>query len=167
MLLTSTFLFGQNCKYKINEVDEFTKNIILETKAELLTISGMGFGFSSSYSFKKINNNRYLKLGITSPSIFTLRQGRDIMFKTNTEDIISLEFPETIVADYISGSRIGTSTTPSMWTGTILIPISNENYERLLKDKILKVRIYTGDGYIDDDVKEKRANKFQELLKCV
>ena len=159
--------FSQNCKYKINETDEFTKNKILETKYELLTISGLGFGFSSGYSLKKVNNNRYLKLGISSPSIFTLREGRDIMFKTSAEDVISLKFPETIIADYISGTRIGSSTTPSRWSGTILIPISDETYQRLLVEKILKVRIYTGDGYVDDDIKEKKAIKFQELLKCI
>jgi hypothetical protein len=166
LLITSTII-GQNCKYKINEIDEFTKNKVLETKGGLLTMSGLGFGFSCSYSFKKINDIKFLNLSITSPSIFTLRQGRDIMFKTDKEETVILNFAETIVAEFVSGSRIGTMTSPSFWTGSILIPISNENFERLVNEKVLKLRVYTGDGYVDDDISVSSAKKFKEQLKCI
>jgi len=163
LILTTNFILGQNCKYKINETDEFTKNKILETKAELFTISGMGLGFSCGYSLKKINENKYLKLSISSPSIFTLRQGSEIMFKTDKEETINLKFPETVIAD----GQYNSTLKSTHWGAYILIPIPNDINERLLNEKISKLRVYTGDGYIDDDIKEKRAVKFVEYLKCI
>lgn len=165
--LITIFGYGQDCKYKRNEIDEFTKSKILETKSELLTISGMGFGFSSSVSFKKVDNQRYLKLAITSPSVFSIRKDDKIMFKTNAETSIELSFVETIISDYISGTRIGTSTTPSTHKAMIIIPLSNSELERLYTEDILKARIHTSDGYIDDDVKSKRAKKIKEYAKCI
>jgi len=163
ILVFTTFGFSQNCKYKINEVDEFTKNKILETKREAFTMSGIGFGFSTNYSFKKINNTRYLKLYVSSPSIFTLRQGEEIILKTESDNTISLKFLETIIPKSSYNSQLNNTT----WYEDVLIPISDDNYQRLLTETILKLRIYTGDGYIDDDIKEKRAKKFKENLKCI
>jgi hypothetical protein len=167
LLLFTTFLsissFGQNCKYKTNEVDEFTKNKILETKEELLTVSGMGFGFSTSYNLKKVNENRYLKLNISSPKILTIKAGDEIMFKTNNDNPISLKFSETVILQpqYNSSSR------STIWYEFILIPISDENYTRLLQEPISKLRLYTSDGFIDDEIKDKRDKKLKELLKCI
>ena len=166
-LFTTSFLFAQDCKYKINEIDEFTKNKILETKPEILTISGMGFGFTSGCSLKKINDSRYLQLGISSPSIFTLNEGNEIIFKTEKDETIVLTFPKTIISDYISGNNIGNSSTPSRWSGTILIPISIENFERLKNELVTKLRIYTNENYIDDDISKKRAVKFKNAMNCI
>ncbi|HEX8576981.1 MAG TPA: hypothetical protein VF677_11870 [Flavobacterium sp.] len=159
----TTFGYSQNCKYKINEVDEFSKNKILETKKEAFTMSGIGFGFSTNYSLKKINNDRYLKLYISSPKIFTLRQGDQIMLKTDSENTVSLVLMQTTIARSSYNDQLGSTT----WYEDVLIPITDENYQRLLTENILKLRVYTADGYIDDDVKEKRAKKFKEILKCI
>lgn len=162
-IILSVSSYSQNCKYKTNEVDDFTKNKILETKEELLTISGMGFGFSTSYNLKKVNENRYLKLNVSSPNIFTIKAGDEIMFKSNNDKPISLKFSETVILEpqYNSSSR------STIWYGFILIPISDENYIRLLQEPISKLRFYTSDGFIDDEIKDKRGKKFKELLKCI
>ncbi len=162
-LFFSIICFGQNCKYKTNEIDEFTKNKILETKIEVFTVSGMGLGFSTSYTLKKINEKRYLNFKITSPSIFTLREGDKIMFKTDSENTIDLIFPNTIIANNVYNSHLKTTT----WLENILIPIDELTYQRLSNEKVLKLRVYTTDGYIDDDINEKRSKKFKELLKCI
>lgn len=163
LILTSTFVYSQDCKYKKNEVDEFTKHKILETKSELFTISGMGLGFSTNYSLLKVNENRFLKLTITSPSIFTLEKGSDIMFKVEAENAITLTFPESIVAN----GSYNTTLKSTHWNGYIIIPISEENYQRFLNEKISKLRVYTSNGYIDDDISEKRDKKFKNLLSCI
>jgi|GEM_PF-3164934 len=162
-LLFANFTFGQNCKYKINTIDEFTKSQILQTKEEILTVSGMGFGFSTSYAFKKIDNARYLRLGISSSKIFTLKKGEEILFKTENENPVSLKFSETTIAD----GQYNSSFKTTHWGGSVLIPISDEVYNRLQNEKIVKLRVYTADGYVDDDIKEKRAVKFKELLNCI
>lgn len=163
LLIFTTSIFAQKCKFKINEVDEFTKNKILETRPAIFTSSGVGLGFSSSYSLKKINDEKYLKFKITSSSIFTLREGNKVMFKTNKEETINLKFPETIIAN----GSYNTSFRTTFWTGEILIPISDEINKRFQNEKIIKLRVYTGDGYVDGEINSKRATKFVEHLKCI
>lgn len=167
LFLVSAAMMSQNCKYKTNEVDEFTKNTILETKGGILTMSGMGFGFSAGYSMKKINNTKFLNFFVNNSSVFTLREDDEIMFKTDSDNVISFKYPKTTIPNYVPGTRIGTTTTPSMYSANILIEISDDNYRKLLAEKILKLRVYTSDGYIDNDIKSKRANSFQEALKCI
>lgn len=163
LTLASTISYSQDCKYKRNEVDEFTKHKILETKEELFTISGMGLGFSTTYSLLKINDKRYITFKVTSPSIFTLRKGSEIMFKTELENPITLEFPDSIVANstYISSLK------STFWNGSMDIPLSEEAYQRLLNEKITKLRVYTTDGFVDDDIASKRDKKFKSLLTCI
>lgn len=163
LVLFSTFIYGQDCKYKRNEVDEFTKDKILETKPELFTISGMGLGFSTSYSLLKINDQKFIKFNVTSPSIFTLQKGSEIMFKVEAENPIILTFPESIVAN----GSYNTSLKSTHWGGSIVIPINDINYQRLLNEKITKLRVYTANGFIDDDISEKRDKKFKALLTCI
>ncbi|URM37195.1 hypothetical protein [Flavobacterium anhuiense] len=163
LLLYSSFIFSQDCKYKRNEIDEFTKNKILETKENLFTLSGMGLGFSCAYTLKKINDNRYINLHITAPSIFTLRESHEIMFKTEKDSTIDLKFIESIVAN----GTYNTSLKSTHWSAQTMIPITAEAYERLKNEKITKLRVYTVDGHHDDDVSEKRDKKFKELLKCI
>lgn len=154
---------SQNCKYKMNEVDEFTNDRILETKADVFTISGMGLGFSCGYSLKKINDQRYLKLNVMSPSIVSLREGDEIMFKTDKEETINMTFPTTVIAEGIYNSALKST----HWNASILIPIPDNVNERFLNETLIKLRVYTTDGYVDDDIKAKRAKKFVEYLKCI
>lgn len=163
LTLSSTFIYSQDCKYKRNEVDEFTKHKILETKPELFTISGMGLGFSTSYSLLKINDEKFIKFSVTSPSIFTLQKGSEIMFKVEAENAIILTFPESIVANGTYNSSLKST----HWSGTIVISISDINYQRLLNEKVTKLRVYTANGFVDDDISEKRDKKFKALLTCI
>lgn len=163
ILFTSAIIYSQDCKYKRNEVDEFTKHKILETKPELFTISGMGLGFSTSYTLLKINDQRYISFSATSPSIFTFQKDGEIMFKVESENAIILSFPESVVANGTYNSSVKST----HWSATIGIPISEEIYQRFLKEKIAKLRVYTAKGFIDDDISEKRDKKFKQLLKCI
>lgn len=162
-LLTGCVSFAQDCDYKRNEVDEFTKKTILETKEEALAISGMGMGFSCTYNLLKIDGIRYLKLHVYSPKIFTLKQGSNIMLKTDKENPITLTFPETVIADHSYNSSIKTT----HWSGIVLIPISDDAYNRMRNENISKLRVYTADGYIDDDVKAKHDKKIKKALTCI
>ena len=151
LLVTSMISFSQNCKYKINETDEFTKNKILETEFEWISSNIGG-------SFKKINDKKALRLQLNSSSVFSVREGSKVMFLTDKEEPITFIFPETNI------SKISTMT--SFYSINYLM-LSEENQNRLLNEKISKIRIYYSDGYIDTDIKEKKAIKFQELLKCI
>ena len=147
------------CDYKVNKTDEFTKDIILETKGGRFTASGLFYG--SGYSLKKINGIKYLKFGIAGPSIFTLEKDGEIMFKTDEDKIITLKFTESMVADYVTANNI------TIWGANNHIQLTDDIYERFLNETIVKMRVYTSEGYIDDDIKSKHLKKFKEQLKCI
>lgn len=164
ILFTSFSSFSQKCKYVKNEVDKFTNKTILETKLDALGVSGMGMGFTSGYSFYKSNNDRFIKFVFTTTgSVFAISKGEGVMFKLENGDVVTLHFLESVVSDvsYISG--LNTSAKKI----TTLVPLSDLEVEKLNKSLITDIRVYTTDGYIDDEVKKKRAVKFQELLKCI
>lgn len=142
---------GQDCKYKINEVDEFTKSKILETNFEWLS-SNLGC------SFKKINEQKAIKLQIESSSVFSISDGSKIMFLTEKDNPITLIFSEYEISKMSSLTNFYIIT---------FIKLTDEDNSRLLSETVNKIRIYTTDGYVDYSVKEKRAKKFQDILKCI
>ena len=151
LLITSTFVFSQDCKYQRNEVDEFTKNKIIETKFEWL-------GEQTGYTLKKINNTQILAMYLESFNVFSIKDGAKIMFLTEKEDPITLIFPKYEISKRGKSSEFYISEN---------IILSNKEYERLQNETISKVRFYTTDGYIEKNVKEKRASKFRDQLKCI
>ena len=164
MMLAGLTMSAQKCKYAKNEVDKFTNKTIVETKEDAFVISGMGLGFSVGYSLYKSDNNKYLKLRLTdSGSLFAIREGNEIMFKLENGNVINLKFIESQIADssYNSGLK---ATFHKIIT---LVPITNEEIDQFKNNKLTDIRIYTTDGYVDKEVKEKRAKIFQELLKCI
>ena len=85
------------------------------------------------------------------------------MLKLENGEVVTLNFVESVVSDVSYISTLKTSVKKI----TTLVPISDLEFEKLNKSLITDIRVYTTDGYIDDDVKNKRAVKFQELLKCI
>lgn len=164
MLLAGLTINAQNCKYAKNEVDKFTNKTILETKQDALGISGMGLGFTSGYSFYKSDDDKYIKFHFTTTgSLFAIREGDNVMMKLENGEVLSLKFSESVIADSSYNSMLKT-TIHSLKT---LVKLTDDDIETFKNNKIVDIRIYTTDGYIDDDVKEKRAVKFQQLLKCI
>lgn len=164
IIFISTFTYSQKCKYERNEVDEFTKNNILETKSQTFTVSGvMGLGFSSAFSLVKVNDQRYIKLHFSSPAIFSTSEGNELMLKLENDEVIKLYFLKSEVANPTYQEMLKSS----VWSLKSSVHIPDDVYETLMKTKINKVRFYLSDGYHDDDVSAKRANKFIEALKCI
>jgi len=151
ILVFTSFGYSQNCKYEKNEIDEFTKNKILETKFEWLTPN-------QGYAFKKINKSKNLKIKLNYNSVFSIRKNDKIMFLTENNEPITLLFEETVISNILNLNNFYIIT---------LINISDKIVDRFKNESINKIRIYYSDGYLDYDVKEKRAKKFKEILKCI
>ncbi|MCC9066334.1 hypothetical protein [Flavobacterium piscisymbiosum] len=152
-LFTSLIIHSQDCKYKRNEVDEFTKHKVLETKSEWLAEN-------IAYTLIKINDAKFLSIELGSFKVFAISDGAKLMFLPDKGDPIVLLFPKYEISKTTPGAVASQYVTQS-------INISDEIYQRFLDEKITKVRFYTTDGYIDKPVKEKRANKFRQQLKCI
>ena len=153
LLAISITTYGQECKYARNEVDQFTKNKVLETKSEWL-------GENIAYTLKKIDDTKFLRIEMGSYSVFAINDGAKLMFLTDSEDPIELTFPKYEVSKTAPGA------VASQYVAQT-INISGDVLTRLQTEKIIKVRFYTTDGFIDKPIKEKRASKFREQLKCI
>jgi hypothetical protein len=151
LILTSTFIYSQDCKYARNEVDEFTKNKVVETKSEWLAPN-------VGYSLKKINDSKFLRLEINLFTVFSIRDGAKLMFLTDHDEPITMLFPKYEI------SRVGSA---SNFYIVEYLELTADLIERFKNEKINKIRFYTTDGYSDRDIKEKRDKKFKELLKCI
>lgn len=153
LILLTTLSYGQDCKYKRNEVDQFTKNKVLETKSEWL-------GENIAYTLKKIDDTKYLRIELGSYSVFAINDGAKLMFLTDKDESIELIFPKYEIS----------KTTPGAVASQYVVEtinISGDVLKRLQTEKIIKVRFYTTEGYIDKPIKEKRASKFRDQLKCI
>lgn len=153
LLFSSCLIYSQDCKYKKNEVDEFTKNKILETNYEWL-------GEQTGYTLKKVNESRFLQVRIESFKMLSIHEGSKLMFLTEKEDPITILFPKFDI------SKRSDSPLKEYYI-VESIPLSDDIYERFKNETTTKVRIYTSDGYIEKKIKDKRALKFRELLKCI
>lgn len=164
MMLAGLTMNAQKCKYAKNEVDKFTNKTILETKTDAFGISGIGMGFSSSYSLYKSDDNKYIKFMFTTTgSVFAISKGEGVMLKLQNGDVVTLDFLESVVSDISHNTAMKSSVKKI----TTLVPITDQNIEKFNNSLVTDIRVYTTDGYVDDEVKEKRAKIFQELLKCI
>ena len=163
MLICGFSAYSQDCKYSRDEIDEFTKKHILETKPQQLTISNMGLGFSTAITLKKVQDSRFLVLSYTSPSNIILQRGSKIMLKDDSDFILELIVPELI----ISKSTYNSTLKGFVHKGDVAFALTANEFEDLKSHMINKMRVYTSEGYIDDDISEKRWKKISILLKCI
>lgn len=152
--------FGQ--KLAENKVDEFTKASVKRTSWELLTKKGIYSNVRLSY----IDDRRYLDIKFMQSgyigfggSIFSIRDGENISFKMSNDSIINLSVPKYEIACSGCGA-VGLIGLQAYGIG-INIPLNDSIIAVLSSTPVVKIRIYTTDGYIEADVPAKN----QDLLK--
>jgi hypothetical protein len=147
-------------------VDEFTGHRILSTSWEWLSYGGSSA--TIYFRIKGVNNEAYLdvKYGITSGmygKIFSISKGDPFMLKLDNDTVITLEAIEGQVAckgcgvpGYIGSAGYGT------WTKYRL---DFKDIHFLMKHDVLKTRMYTNSGYVNQAVNRKRTSYIKNALK--
>ncbi|MFD2725626.1 hypothetical protein [Hyunsoonleella rubra] len=166
ILLTGSLSFAQNCKYHINETDDFTNEKILETKGVSITkadliSTGIGTGASVRAKARKVDNTRYLVFRLTSYEMFVINEGGIIMLKSISGEVIKLKFNKTVVSDF---SDSGGTT---IWTAISSATMDDATFNKLENAEIEKVRWYTDEGYLERDAKKKQFGNIAGILKCI
>jgi len=164
LLLTILFCiaaksFGQ--KLDENTVDDFTKKSIKRTSWEsLFATSGSG---QAHYRFSVVDNDETLDLRYNqNGKIFGISEGLQFMLKLDNGDVITLLNPSFVITCKGCGA---TGMNGSGAEGIqVFYPITKEQSDKLKAGKVVKVRIYTNDGYIEEDVKDKNAEKITASL---
>ena len=159
MSFLANSLQGQNCKYKRNEVEEFTKKKILETTDNYLSATFSDFTKAKA---RKINDIRildvfYSHLGKT----FSIVPNSEFMLLDKNGEVISLKAEKYDISN-ANVSKIATTNTVNL-----SFPLDEETYKKLVASEIVKVRVNTNSGYVDMPVKENYWKKVQGFLKCI
>jgi len=161
-VLLANNLFGQ--KLKENEVDEFTNNTVKRTTWESLNQS---MKFTAYFRISKINDNYYfdLKLMLGTGPVFSIAKDQELMFKLTGGEVVKLKNLEYAITCRGCGA-IGLMGSDAQGI-QVSYPINSEEVEKLSEIAIEKLRIYTSDGYVENDLKSKVDNKIKKCLNLV
>lgn len=149
---------------KEDKIDEFTKNKVKRTSWE--PISKMGKIYAHARA-SRINDNIYLDIRTLFPSVdvFAVKEGGSIMLKLESDSVMTLINPKGQVACKGCGS---VNIIGSDGYGVELnLPLTASQIELLTSNKATKLRIYTADGFIESDIKEKFQETISKVLKLV
>lgn len=161
LLIVSTNSFSQ--KLVTNKTDEFTGKKVKETSVETLARPFKMSGFAYTFSFKKVDDNLYFNLRAMSlsNSVFAIKDGEVLMLKT-ADTVLKLSNVEyTISKKGGAGGGLSSGGTE----GVSLYFLLNSEAVELIKNKpILKVRLYTTEGYTEQDVKSASDKRVKDAL---
>jgi len=160
LTLISLQSFAQ--KLEENKVDDFTNKSVKRTSWETLYTT---FTANAYFRISNIDNTKYFDFKYQNGTVFSIDNGQELMFKLNNGDIVkvvNLNYTLTCTGCGAKG-----------FTGSgaqgieVSYPISDEQLKELKANKIVKVRFYTNDGYVENDIKDKAAEKIEQSLSLV
>lgn len=146
-----------------NKIDEFTKDSVKRTSYEALNNSS---NFTASFRISKINGTEYFDLKIMlGGSVFSIGKGQKLMFKLYNDSIVELSNIEYSLSRKGCGAKgfIG-SAAEGVKTSYLL---GKNEHAIFAEHKIIKLRVYTTNGYVENDIKEKNALTLQKALKLI
>ena len=172
LLVYVSIAHAQNCKYKTNEIDKFTKKYTKLTKAERVIST---FNTTGLFSVKKVDTSYYFIFdyvlsGYTNFDPYSVKKGAELIFL--------LENGETIIlksADDILGTKNFIVGIPPVYTCTlsnVAYPVSKNQIDKFFVSQVSSIRFFRTESngkedYIDSEIKEKNMDDIQDLIKCI
>jgi hypothetical protein len=152
--------FGQ--KLDENKTDEFTKNSVKRTSWETLSSSSVA---NAHFRISLINEYETFDVKLMINKVFSIDKDQELMFKLANGDVVKLQnLKYTITCNGCGATGLAGSEAEGI---QVVYPLAKEQIEQLKANKIVKVRIYTNDGYVEDDVKDKNAEKIIKSLQLL
>ena len=172
ILLSSFTINAQNCKYKTNEVDKFTGKFTKLTKP-LKVISTFFTG--GDFSVKKVDTSFFFIFDYTLSSYsnfnpYSINSGAQLIFLLENGDIVTLKTKDVIKG--IKRTVIGIPPVYVCELTNVSYPVSRADIDKFFHSKIKSIRFYrTEDNgkedYVDNEIKNRKQDDIQELIKCV
>lgn len=150
-----------------NKVDEFTNDSVKRTSWETLNKT---MSFTAFYRISRVNDNNFLELKLminegTKLKTFSIGKEQEIMFKLENGEVVKLANLEYAITCTGCGARgFGGSTGQGIQVTYLM---GKEEFDKLKNNAVVKVRIYTSDGYVEETIKEKNSKKIPIMLKLV
>lgn len=159
VLMVSSATYSQTLEE--NKVDEFTGNSVKRTSWEILNQT---MKFNAFSRISRINENTYLDLKIMiGGKVFAIAEGDELMLKLSNDEIIKLQSIKYEITCTGCGAR-GYSGSQAQGL-SVIYSIANDQIEKLKNNSIIRVRIYTTNGYVEEDTKPKNADIIMNALK--
>lgn len=165
LLFVCSNAFAQ--KLITDKTDEFTGKKVKETSIENLAQPFKMSGFAYKFTFRKVNDNLYFNLRIMSlsNSVFAIKDGEVLLLKT-ADTVIKLTNTEYAISKKGGSSGGGLSSAGSEGVSLYFL-LNNESVEVLKNKPIVKVRLYTTDGYTEQDVKATADKRVKDALALI
>ena len=152
--------FGQ--KLEENKTDEFTKNSVKRTSWETLCSSSVA---NAHFRVSLINEYKTFDLKLMINKVFSIDKDQELMLKLANGDVVKLQnLKYTITCNGCGATGFVGSEAEGI---QVDYPLDKDQVEQLKANKVVKVRIYTNDGYVEDDVKDKNAEKIIKSLQLL
>jgi|SRR5690606_18443 len=147
-------------KIKKNEIDEFTKNIVIETDWSTFTFVFSGYSY---FRVRKIDELTLLDLRfVLNDEYYSIRKGDKLMFINEDKEVYEVYAADNYMSCTGCGS-VGLMGSKALGIRPNYI-ISDEIIDKMISKKIIKFRIYTTDGYSDFELSNKNYNKLKKAL---
>lgn len=164
ILLIPSMCFAQ--KLTKNEVDEFTGQSLKKTSIEVFSSTLKNH---VAYQFSQVNNTKWFRLKMIIPSsggsVFSISKDNKIIFKLNNGEFLTLychEYTTTCKGCAVEG-LVGSDA----WGIDAPYHITDEQLEQLKNNPPVKIRVYTNDGYVEEDIKEKNQKIFIKSIDLI
>lgn len=149
---------AQECKYEIDEVDKFTKEVTKVTKRGVLW-AHLVTGNNMSAQLKLADGKKSLILRYMDPDAFKVAKGDKLIFLCSDDSTIILEADADVEARHVEKEK--------RWVANVNYDLSEENAAALSKSTITDLRMMHSEGHFEKAVKEERQKNLQMLSKCI
>lgn len=153
--------FGQTLKE--DKVDEFTNQKIKRTSWETLNQT---MAFAAYFRISRINDQDYFDLKLMiGVSVFSIEKDQEIMLKLSNGEIVKLpNCKYAITCKGCGANGLAGSSSEGIQVSYLL---NKENFEKIKNSPVAKIRIYTNDGYVEEECKEKYASKILKAINLI
>ncbi len=149
-------------KIKVDKVDDMTGNTVKRTYWDKLV---MAIDYTYYFQLSRINENYYLGLKVLLGSVSSVDKGDKLILKLENGELVNLYCMEYSISCRGCGA-IGISGSEMQGIEVDFI-LTEEVINKLGSKRIIKLRLYTSQGYIENQVKEKNADDFIRSLKAL
>ena len=157
LIYLPSLIAGQSL-IKSVKVDEFTGNKVVESK--WVSMKGKFGKYNWCFTrLRKIDKTTVLDLKLATGKVVSVDSGEKLLFKTSKDTVLKFSNHEYTVSCRGCGA-IGLKGGDAQGVYLHII-LSPDQLNALQTEKITKLRLYTNDGYMEQDVKEVSANELK------
>ena len=153
--------FGQEIEE--NRVDDFTGNSIKRTSWETLN---MTMKFAAYFRISNIDDLYFFDLKMMiGGKVFSIDKEQELMLKLSNNEIITLpNLKHTITCNGCGARGLSGSNAQGIKVSYL---ITEEQIYKLKDSDVTKIRIYTTNGYVENDLKSKHNKKIKKAMSLI